>query len=320
MAGLQDFFNWYHDNGIIPNLWKGFTGQLSSEKNTSETNNINKQIADENLGYQKELFEYNKALQNQLFEREDTSYQRTANDMIAAGLNPLSMQSTNGSGEVVSQSALNNGYNAQTPQTMSPSTAISAISGVFSAIDSIKTGKLERDALALENDKKQLDNLAKTVELGASKVGNNYILDDNARYRTILDEQLKTLENTTNKSKSESELSATTSQNAQREYEHKVESNKYDSDNQIESYITAIEDWIVNGRGEKAFNKVKESSALANSIDKANDLLQAPKKRYKEVQDNQKKVDDSFEKFVRKSKFGNWLYDKYEKFSDWSSK
>lgn len=65
-------------------------------------NELNKGIADENLAFQREKYEYDKALQQQLFEREDTSYQRTAADMAAAGLNPLSMAGTNGSGAVVS--------------------------------------------------------------------------------------------------------------------------------------------------------------------------------------------------------------------------
>lgn len=33
---MQNFFNWYHDNGIIPNIWKGATGQLSQEKLNNE--------------------------------------------------------------------------------------------------------------------------------------------------------------------------------------------------------------------------------------------------------------------------------------------
>lgn len=79
----------------------------------SETNEVNKAIADQNLAFQRENLDYQKSLQQQLFEREDTSYQRTVSDMRAAGLSPLSMQNTNGAGEVVSTQALNNGYQAQ---------------------------------------------------------------------------------------------------------------------------------------------------------------------------------------------------------------
>ena len=26
MAGFKAFFDWYHENGILPNVWKGATG------------------------------------------------------------------------------------------------------------------------------------------------------------------------------------------------------------------------------------------------------------------------------------------------------
>lgn len=45
--------------------------------------------------------DYNKALQQQIFDREDTAYSRTVNDMLNAGLSPLSMTATNDSGSVV---------------------------------------------------------------------------------------------------------------------------------------------------------------------------------------------------------------------------
>ena len=60
MGFLKGFFNWYHDNGIIPNLWKGATGQLSQEK-----------INEENLEYQKER---NK-IEDSRYE-EETAYNR----------------------------------------------------------------------------------------------------------------------------------------------------------------------------------------------------------------------------------------------------
>lgn len=77
----------------------------------------NKQIADDNLSYQKDVFnqnqqnwrenfDYQKALQERIFDREDTSYQRTVNDMRQAGLNPLTMNGTNGSGEAIATSPL----------------------------------------------------------------------------------------------------------------------------------------------------------------------------------------------------------------------
>lgn len=45
--------------------------------------------------------DYNRALQQQIFEREDTAYSRAVNDMLNAGLSPVSASSAN-SGAVVS--------------------------------------------------------------------------------------------------------------------------------------------------------------------------------------------------------------------------
>ncbi len=71
MGLLQNFFNWYHDNGIIPNVWKGATGQLSQEK-----------INNENLEYQRErnLIEdaryEDETAYNRAFSEEERAYNR----------------------------------------------------------------------------------------------------------------------------------------------------------------------------------------------------------------------------------------------------
>ncbi len=82
MGLTNSFFNWYHDNGIIPNIWKGATGQLSQEK-----------INNENLDYQRERNQiedaryedetsYNRAFAeeerayNRAFAEDERSYQR----------------------------------------------------------------------------------------------------------------------------------------------------------------------------------------------------------------------------------------------------
>ena len=158
--GSYNFWADYYENGIIPNIWKGITGQTGANRNADNTNALNKQIADENLAFQKENLEYQKALQQQIFEREDTSYQRTAKDMLAAGLNPLSMAGTNGSGQVVSTNPLNNGMVYERPDTMNPNEALSAFSSMLSEIDSIRTGKLERDSLQSQIDRQKLENFA----------------------------------------------------------------------------------------------------------------------------------------------------------------
>lgn len=59
--GFKGFFDWYHENGILPNIWKGATGQLSQEK-----------LNDENLQYQRER----NAIEDSRYE-EETAYNRT---------------------------------------------------------------------------------------------------------------------------------------------------------------------------------------------------------------------------------------------------
>ena len=74
---LNDFFSLTH-SGTISGLWDRF-------KN-GDTNTVNKDIADQNLAFQRENLEYQKALQQKIFEREDSAYQRTVQDMRASGL------------------------------------------------------------------------------------------------------------------------------------------------------------------------------------------------------------------------------------------
>lgn len=61
--------------------------------------------AKENLAFQKENLEYQKQLQQQIFQREDTAYQRSVDDMSKAGLNPLTMTGTNGAGQPIQTEA-----------------------------------------------------------------------------------------------------------------------------------------------------------------------------------------------------------------------
>lgn len=66
----------------------------------------NSQAQEEANALSREQFEYNKALQQQLFEREDTAYARTVKDMRNAGLSPLTMSGTDSAGSPISNSAL----------------------------------------------------------------------------------------------------------------------------------------------------------------------------------------------------------------------
>lgn len=155
--------------GLINNLFAKKNAENTNQANkeiAQETNNLNKEIADQNFAFQQDWNEYQKALQQQIFEREDTAYQRTAKDMMAAGLNPLSMQGTNGAGQIVSTTAPQNNFQAQQPAAMqqanlaldSMSTMISGITSIFSQINEMKKGNIERDLLQQQVDHQKLIN------------------------------------------------------------------------------------------------------------------------------------------------------------------
>lgn len=111
-------------------LFTNPTGAWDTFKNGA-INETNERIANQNLQFQRENLDYQKALQREIFQREDTAYQRTAADMRAAGLSPLAMQGTNGAGEAIQTQALNNQYQH------SDTGSLQAISQIFDVINQI---------------------------------------------------------------------------------------------------------------------------------------------------------------------------------------
>ena len=69
-------------------------------------------IAKRNLALQKDVFKYQKGIQERMFSREDTSYQRGVSDLKAAGLSPMLIANAKaGAGPVVSTQAPQRGSN-----------------------------------------------------------------------------------------------------------------------------------------------------------------------------------------------------------------
>lgn len=98
--------------------------------------------------------DYNKALQQQIFDREDTAYSRTVNDMLNAGLSPLSMTGTNDSGSVVG--------NMSPPSNNMNFTPIDA-AGMFRS--------LQEMALARDENKRQQALSENTVAFNNAQIG-----------------------------------------------------------------------------------------------------------------------------------------------------
>lgn len=135
-------------------------------------NEYNRQIAEQNLGFQKENLEYQKALQEQIFQREDTAYQRKINDLIAAGLNPAlaSQGSGSGAGSIVSTSAPQNNM-----KYSAPTINLGSILDTLSSIEQLKGQKTQND-----NAKKQgeyIDAMKDKVDAETAKIAfdNNFL-------------------------------------------------------------------------------------------------------------------------------------------------
>lgn len=104
-----------------------------------------------NLIQQQQKFDYDKAIQQQIFQREDTAIQRRMADLQAAGLNPqLAAGSAAGTGSVVSTSA---------PQ-MANFNNLGNILDTVSAVEQIRQQKLQTKAQKTSNQilQYQLDN------------------------------------------------------------------------------------------------------------------------------------------------------------------
>lgn len=300
----------------ITNFWNTLTGQAQEDARTDstnqmnlqavqdtnqanrdiakETNATNLQIAQENLGYQRELQEYNKALQQQIFEREDTSYERTARDMRNAGLNPLAMQGTNGAGEAIAQSPLNNSFQAQTgapmqaPQfqkantMMSPIQALgqfsSVLGTVINSVESIKNGVANRDALRKQTDLASINSIMQNIDKGVIYDESTGKFDfDKDTFEKYLTEKAK-----------EKDYNIAKMKHDMREWEHFENSGKYESDTDFEKMITAVTDWLTSGRAKEQWDKLKETFPILNIVDSfAQSLMQD---EYIEVNHNGKKT------------------------------
>ena len=133
LGGLDSLFSG------AENIWKGFTGQSSNEK-----------INSENVAMQQKNLDYQMALQQQIFDREDTAYQRTRADMYNAGMNPLSMKGTNNAGAVVPTQAPQKQFEAVN--------SIPLITQALTELNSLSVGQAQRDNINAQTRSINLQN------------------------------------------------------------------------------------------------------------------------------------------------------------------
>lgn len=234
---------------------------------TRETNALNKEIADRNYEQQERLFEYNKALQEQMFEREDTSYQRTAQDMMNAGLNPLSMQGTNGAGEAIAQTAPQNQMQYQQSPAIEKSnvanTMMQAANELFSNMQDLQNGTIQRDKLRQEKKYAEYDHIVNALEQG-------FYWDSEKNDWSFDDEQFEKYLNSIY-SKTEADIAENI--NRKNQAEHKTTNKIYDTDTKVERTITALYDWLTSGRSEEMWNTLKQKFPLLKLLDQYAKLL-----------------------------------------------
>lgn len=109
---------------------------------TNIANSVNaKKNAEKNLQFSKEQYEYQKRLQQTIFDREDNAVQRRVADLKAAGLSPvLAAGSGAGAGQAVSTVA----PHAETPEiNVGLGQKVQSVLDAMSAIEQIKKQKVE---------------------------------------------------------------------------------------------------------------------------------------------------------------------------------
>lgn len=196
LSGIGNFLGITGDGsgssgGGIPGMWDRFkNGQTNvyNERMNEANNKLNKQIADQNLAFQRENLDYQKALQEKIFQREDSAYARTVADMRQAGMSPLAMQGTNNAGEAIATTALNNQMQYQKNFRQSSGSAFDAINSALSLASGIESLKQQRlnnqfmsdtlndrvSAYSIEKQLKQADLVYKNYENADKGRKNDY--------------------------------------------------------------------------------------------------------------------------------------------------
>ncbi len=218
---------------------------------TRLTNQTNKEIAEKNLAFLKEKYNYEKQLQERLFGREDTSYQRTVSDMKAAGLSPLMMSGINPAGSNVLTTTPHNDYQAQTPQFQSydPSNSFNALGATLSSVTQhYQESQLNAEELKQKKIDTEFKRHEKLLDL-QNKVLTNGNLDQDKKQK-----ELKRIEKQLEISQKRLDLMFNTETYEDRKAQIKSESKKSQSESKVAEST-------VDSQIEKATKDVEQAQA-----------------------------------------------------------
>lgn len=213
---------------------------------------LNKEQNDKNLEFQKEQLEYQKHLQQQIFEREDTATQRAVQDMKAAGINPI-LAAGNGAnaGSVVE---------TQAPQSNADYSGIAT--GAAGAAQALVDGVRSREEMQMKREmqEQQLKNLQAQEEKTRADTLRSILGKD-------LDQrQLDYLNDTYNERVREHELN-----NNLREIQAKLnngEISRREANEQREKYIYEFNKKYNDGKeGQKPWNYTERQGVASEVID-----------------------------------------------------
>lgn len=133
--------------------------QEADSDNTWAQINSNERIAQQNLDFQRENLDYQKALQQQIFAREDSSAQRNVADMRKAGLSPLAQfPGSPSANQVVPTEALHNDFEhpgfkpAPSARSLQPF-------NFLEDIQSFRSSQKQIEGMQLDNEGKRIENL-----------------------------------------------------------------------------------------------------------------------------------------------------------------
>lgn len=159
----------------LSNLFTGAATAASAGAQFYDTK-VNKQIADQNSAFQQQQFEYQKELNQQTQQREDTAYQRAAADMSAAGLSPLNVNPASAA-TLSSAPAPQNNYQSQVGNAVNQS--MDTLTQLFN----LSIAKKQADAQQQKTDSETALNLQRLKQLDS----------ENPITREILNAQLQGL-------------------------------------------------------------------------------------------------------------------------------